>query len=137
MTLTRLWAFLAVALPVLAAMLASLSSVDLTYQLRAGREILGPGAIPTVDTWTFTAFGLPWVDQQWGAQVLLGRRLPARWLDRTGALRAVLVGRSSGCLLRRSACRRGLAAAAAALADAIAFVVAAPSPGACGRRRSA
>ena len=71
MTLTRLWAFLAVALPVLAAMLASLSSVDLTYQLRAGSEILDLRAIPTTDSWTFTAFGLPWMDQQWGAQVIL------------------------------------------------------------------
>ena len=36
-------AFLAVALPTLAALIASLSSVDLTYQLRAGAEIIGIG----------------------------------------------------------------------------------------------
>ena len=46
MTLPRLWAFLAVALPTLAALVASLSTVDLTYQLRAGAEILGGRGIP-------------------------------------------------------------------------------------------
>ena len=64
--------FLAVALPVLAALLASLSSVDLDLP-PAGRrrDPRGPGAIPRVDTWTFTAAGLPWLDQQWGAQAIL------------------------------------------------------------------
>ena len=39
MTLTRFWAFLAVVLPILAALIANLSAVDLTYHLRAGEEI--------------------------------------------------------------------------------------------------
>lgn len=38
MILARLWAFLAVGLPVLASLIANLSSVDLNYQLRAGHE---------------------------------------------------------------------------------------------------
>ena len=58
-SLSRFWLFLAVALPVLAALLAPMSTVDLTYQLRAGAEILDTGAIPSMDTWTFTAAGLP------------------------------------------------------------------------------
>ena len=36
MSLTRLWLCLAVLLPVLAAIIAPLSTVDLAYQLRAG-----------------------------------------------------------------------------------------------------
>ena len=71
MTLSRLWAFLAVALPTLAALIAALQTVDLTYHLRAGGEILDTGTIPSVDAWTFTASGAPWTDQQWGAQVIL------------------------------------------------------------------
>ncbi len=71
MTLPRLWLFLAVALPALAAVIANLPSVDLTYHLRAGAQILDGGGIPTVDTWTFTVPGTPWTDQQWGAQVIL------------------------------------------------------------------
>ena len=56
MTLPRLWVFLAVALPALAAVIANLPSVDLTYHLRAGAQILDGGGIPTTDTWTFTAW---------------------------------------------------------------------------------
>jgi len=37
-SLPRLWAFLAVGLPALAAIVASMSTIDLTYQLRAGAD---------------------------------------------------------------------------------------------------
>ena len=71
MSLRHLWAFLAVALPVLAALIAPLPTTDLTYHLRAGEEILTAGRIPAADTWTFTILGEPWLDQQWGAQFIL------------------------------------------------------------------
>lgn len=92
MSLGRLWAFLAVGLPVLGALLASLPSVDLAYQLRAGAQILDGQGIPSIDAWTFTAAGLPWTDQQWGAQVVLAvvYRL-AGWAG-LAVLRAALVG---------------------------------------------
>ena len=71
MTLGRLWAFLAVGLPVLAALIANLSAVDLAYHLRAGEMFLDTGRIPTTDTFTFTASGATWLNQQWGAQAIL------------------------------------------------------------------
>lgn len=124
MTLTRLWAFLAVALPVLAALIASLSSVDLTYHLRAGDEILASRALPTVDTWTYTAAGVAWVDQQWGAQVLLaGVYQLAGWTG-LAILRAALVGVIFGCLFE-TARRRGLGARRAAALTLVAFTVSA------------
>jgi hypothetical protein len=123
-TLTRLWAFLAVALPVLAALIANLSSVDLTYHLRAGDEILASGALPTVDTWTFTAPGAPWVDQQWGAQVVLsGVYKIAGWTG-LAVFRAALVGITFGCLFAIGH-RRGLGARRAAGLTLAAFTVAA------------
>src|ERR1700740_1870947 len=70
-TLGGLWMFLGVFLPALGALLVPMPSVDLAYALRAGSEILGGGGIPDHDTWTFTIAGTPWLDQQWGAQVLL------------------------------------------------------------------
>jgi hypothetical protein len=123
-SLNRLWTLLAVALPVLAALLASLSSVDLAYHLRAGDEILSRGSIPRVDTWTFTGDGLPWVDQQWGSQVILS--IVFRFAGWTGLvlLRAVLVGVIFGCLLL-IAYRRGWSSRNAALLTLGAFVVAA------------
>ena len=69
-TFSRLWTFMAVVLPVLAALLASISTVDLAYQVQSGQLILDHGAILRADPFTFTAGGQPWLDQQWGAQVL-------------------------------------------------------------------
>lgn len=96
---STLWRFLAIALPTLGALAAALPSVDLAYQLRAGAEILDGGAIPSVDAWTFTVAGAPWLDQQWGAQVLLA--LVFRLGGWTGLvlLRAVLVALAFGLLL--------------------------------------
>jgi hypothetical protein len=113
MSFARLWAVLAILLPALAALVANLSSVDLAYHLRAGGDILDGRGIPTTDTWTFTALGQPWLDQQWGAQVVLAAVY--RFAGWTGLvlLRAVLVGalfalvlqygRSRGADLRRAA----------------------------------
>ena len=126
MTLNRLWAFLAIALPVLAAMLASLSSVDLTYHLRAGGEILAGRVIPTQDSWTFTAAGLPWLDQQWGAQVVLAVVEAIGGWTGLVVLRAVLVGLVFGCLLVIGL-RRGLGSRRAAWLTLAAFLVASPA----------
>jgi hypothetical protein len=118
-SLARLWAFLAIGLPVLGALLANLQTVDLAYHLRAGGMILDTKAIPTVDTYTFTAAGQPWQDQQWGAQVILGGvyRL-AGW---TGLvlLRAALVGVLFGIVF--DLCRRGHTTRTAALLTLAAF----------------
>ena len=126
MSLAALWRFLVVALPVLSALLATLQSVDLTYQIRAGHEILSTGRIPTVDTWTFTANGQPWFDQQWGAQVIFAL------IERVGGwtglvvVRALLVGMvfASLAFIAR---RRGLSDRTTAVLVLAALVVAAPA----------
>ncbi|TMC60730.1 MAG: hypothetical protein E6J17_09475, partial [Chloroflexi bacterium] len=122
MTFGSLWLFLAVVLPVLGALLASLSSVDLAYHLRAGAMILDSGAIPTRDTFTFTSAGAPWLDQQWGAQVILATvyRL-AGWTGLV-VLRAALVGMLFAVVL--ATCRRaGLNGRVAAWLTLAVFVV--------------
>jgi hypothetical protein len=121
-----LWAFLAVALPVLASLLAPMSTVDLTYHLRAGSEILSSGAIPASDTWTFTAAGLSWFDQQWGAQVILRVfELVGGWTG-LAVLRAALTGVIFATLFAVG-WRRGLDPRPTALLTLAAFVVAAPA----------
>jgi hypothetical protein len=126
MTFTRLWASLAVLLPVVAALAASLSAVDLAYHLRAGDQILSGGGIPRVDTFTFTVAGRDWVDQQWGAQVILAAayRLGG-WIGLV-VLRDALVGLLFGLLF--VACRlRGADTRGAAWLSLAAFIVAAPA----------
>jgi len=92
MSFGALWLFLAVALPVLGALIANLSSVDLAYHLRAGAMILDSGAIPSRDTFTFTVAGAPWLDQQWGAQVILAAVYRVGGWSGLVFLRAALVG---------------------------------------------
>lgn len=41
------------------------------WHLRLGRDILASGSVPRCDTLTFTRAATPWVDQSWGADVLL------------------------------------------------------------------
>jgi hypothetical protein len=122
----RLWAFLAVALPAVGAVVASLQSVDLTYHLRAGGEILDSGTIPTVDTWTFTAAGEPWTDQQWGAQVILALVYGLGGWTGLVLLRALFVAVIFGCLFGVGR-GRGLDIHRAAWLTLAAFVVAAPA----------
>jgi hypothetical protein len=95
----NLWRFLAVALPALAGLAAALPAVDLAFGLRAGDEILRSGAVPTVDTWTFTAAGRPWIDQQWGAQVLLQLVFEVAGWTGLVVLRAALLAAAFGLLL--------------------------------------
>jgi hypothetical protein len=92
LSLPALWAFVAVFLPVVVALRAGLSTIDLAYQLRAGNFILHTHHLVRTDTYTFTAFGRPWLDQQWGAQVLLALVYRAggwRWL---ALFRAAVIG---------------------------------------------
>jgi hypothetical protein len=124
--MSRLWLFLAVALPVLAAILAPMSSVDLTYQLRAGGEILDTRSIPSVDTWTFTAAGIPWVDQQWGAQVALATVYRIGGWTGLVLVRAALTAIIFGATIALAR-RRGLDIRIAAILTVLAFVVAAPA----------
>ena len=124
MTLARLWAFLAIGLPVLAALIANLSSVDLAYHLRAGGIALDTGRIPSTDTFTFTATGQPWLNQQWGAQVILAAVYRLAGWTGLSLLRAGLIGLTFGFLF--AACRRrGLDMRRAAWLTIAAFVVAA------------
>ena len=129
MSFARLWAALAILLPALAALIANLSSVDLAYQLRAGGEILDGLGIPRSDTWTFTAFGEPWLDQQWGAQVILTAVYRLGGWTGLVVLRAVLVGVLFGlvflfCRLRGADTRRAAwLAIAAFIVSAVALAL--------------
>lgn len=122
MTMSRLWAFLAIGLPVLATMIGSLATTDLTYHLRAGNEFLDTGRITMVDTWSFTALGTDWVNQQWGAQILFaGIFRVGGW---TGLLlfRALLAGITFACIY--ATCRRrGVNARVSALLTLASFGV--------------
>ena len=60
MTLPQLWAALAVALPVVAALAAANFIRDFGYQIRVGDIFLRTGTIIRHNPFTFTARGVPW-----------------------------------------------------------------------------
>ena len=121
MTRDRLWLALGILLPALAATIAPMSTVDLAYQVRAGDLMLGSLAVLRTDPFTFTAFGEPWLNQQWGAGVLLAAAFaPAGW-GGLALLRAVLV--AAAVALVMLAARRWLLSRSAALLALAGFVV--------------
>jgi hypothetical protein len=120
------WASLVVLVPVMVALLSRMGTTDLTYHVRAGEGILSTHSLPQVDTYTFTAVGRPWLDQQWGAQLLfaLGHRFGG-WAT-LAFFQAALIGVSF--LFVYLACRdRGASARTSSLLTIVGFFVAAPT----------
>ena len=99
----ELWAVLAVLLPILGSLLATISTVDLAYHLRAGAIVLDQRALPSPDTFTFTAAGLPWFDQQWAAQAAFAAIFRLGGWALLAMVRAALVGLIAWLVFR--ACR--------------------------------
>lgn len=119
------WAALPVLLPAIAALATRMRAIDLAYHVRLGEQILSTHTLPRFDSFTFSAPGRGWVDQQWLAQIALAL------LHRGGAWGTVLVGRaalSAGTFLFVFlACRAvGLATRASSLLTIAGFVVAVP-----------
>ena len=122
----RLWIWIAIALPAFVALLVPLPAVDLAYQVRAGDEILATRALPVADTWTFTVWGTPWVDQQWLAQVMLAAGYAVGGWELLAVLRAGLVAFTTGVLVAMAR-ERGASSRTAAILALAAFALAAPA----------
>ncbi len=121
MTRDRLWKLLAVLIPVLGATLAPMSTVDLAYQVRVGDLMRASGSILSTDPLTFTAAGQPWLNQQWGAGLLLSAGYSIGGWAGLALLRAILVGLAVGLVFWTA--RRRLTVRPAALLALGAFVV--------------
>lgn len=96
--LSRVWCIAAVLAPVLAITIARLGTVDLTYHLRAGGMMLDSRSIIRTDSFTFTAAGLPWLDQQWGSQVILAALFRVGGWMALAATRSLLAGIALVCV---------------------------------------
>jgi hypothetical protein len=111
--------------PVIVSLVSRMGAIDLAYHVRVGEEILR-GAFPRVDTFTFTAAGEPWTDQQWLAQVVFALGFRAGGWPTLAALQALLVGISFGLLYLT--CRRGgTGPRLSAILTLVGFIVASPS----------
>src|SRR5450756_2775779 len=121
MTRDRLWTLLAVLLPVLGATIAPISTVDLAYQVRVGDLMRASGSVLRTDPLTFTAAGQAWLNQQWGAGVLLSLGYEVGGWAGLALLRTLLVGLAVGLVFWTA--RRWLPVRPAASLSLAAFVV--------------
>jgi hypothetical protein len=69
LTVDRVWVVLAIGLPVVGVLFGVMGTVDLAYHVRAGQFMLDSHRLIRTDSWTFSARGMPWLDQQWLAQI--------------------------------------------------------------------
>ena len=120
------WASLVILIPVIVALLSKMGTTDLTYHIRAGEGILGTHGLPRVDTYTFSVAGAPWLDQQWGAQVVLALGHRFGGFATLAFLQAVLVGASFWFIYL--ACRaRGAPTRTSSFLTVLGFLVASPT----------
>ena len=68
-----------------------LKDTDFWWHLKAGDTIRQTGAIPTVDTYTFTAEGKPWIDLHWVFQVAIS------WLYERGGVPTITLAKCVVC----------------------------------------
>jgi len=113
-TIDTAWAVIGVLVPVIVTFFTRTLAIDLAYQVRAGMQMLDTHRLLDIDTFTFTVGGQPWLNQQWGAQVLLGATYDIAGWPAAIVLRGVLIGGIATFLYL--ACRaRGVAPRTAAL----------------------
>jgi len=69
--LSQVWAAVAVLIPVLVISGTPLFAIDLAYHLRAGDIMFDTHTVLRTDVFSAAAYGRPWLNQQWLAQIVL------------------------------------------------------------------
>jgi hypothetical protein len=70
--LSQVWPVAALAFPIAVLTATPLGAIDLAYQVRAGDVMISTHSLLRTDTFTFSVAGRPWLNQQWGAELVLG-----------------------------------------------------------------
>jgi len=70
--MAHVWMAIAIVTPLFVAFMSMMPATDLAYQIRAGDIMWRTHAVLRTDVFTFTVPGADWLNQQWGAQLLLG-----------------------------------------------------------------
>jgi len=86
------WMAIAILTPVIATFFARTMAIDLAYQIRAGNDMLASHRVLDVDTFTYTVNGSVWLNQQWGAQVLLAATFRLGGWGAIAVTRGLLLG---------------------------------------------
>ena len=122
------WRVVAIGVPAVATLLGTIGVVDLAYHLRAGDLTLDTGSILREDTFSFVETGAPWLNQQWGAQVLLALVARSGGFRALQLLQAIIVGSIAG-LVYLSCRARGAPVRASAILTLAGILLALPTFG--------
>ena len=91
-TAPLLWLALVLSIAMAIAFLLPVTPQDYWWYLRIGRDTLASGAIPRVDTLTYSQAGSPVVYFSWGAALLFWRIYQLGGLSLTLLVRGLLIG---------------------------------------------
>ncbi len=119
----RGWVFAWLAfLPIAVLRAGNLAESDTFWQVRTGIDMLTSRELPTVDPYSWTAYGAPWTLNSWGFDLLLGALYRAGGLDLVawfGAVMVMAIAALALVLARRSGAAPGAAAVVLLLASVV------------------
>jgi hypothetical protein len=71
LTMPRLWLIVALGAIGVMELIQLPSAIDLAYHIKVGQLMVADHALPRTDVLAWTTAGEPWLDQNWGAQLVL------------------------------------------------------------------
>jgi hypothetical protein len=71
LTVPRLWLVVVLGAIGVMGLARTPSAIDLAYHVKVGELMVAEHALPRTDAFAWTTAGRPWLDQNWGAQLLL------------------------------------------------------------------
>lgn len=107
LTLDHVWLATALILLALRPLLTVIPPNDFWWHMAMGRAIVEQGAIPEVDTFSFTRAGAPFFNQAWLAQLLMYGLYRAGGLPLLLVVQALVITLAYGLLLRLCLLRTG------------------------------
>src|SRR5215211_3599021 len=71
LTMPRLWLIVALGAIGVMELIQLPSAIDLAYHIKVGQLMVAEHALPRTDVLAWTTAGRPWLDQNWGAQLVM------------------------------------------------------------------
>src|SRR3954447_13890795 len=100
LTLDHVWLAVALMLIALRPLLTPIPPNDFWWHMATGRAIVAQGAIPTVDSFSYTQLGQPFYNQGWLAQLLMYGIYQLGGIPLTYIFQALVIALAYGLLLR-------------------------------------
>src|SRR4029077_1413997 len=107
LTLDHVWLAVALMLIALRPLLTPIPPNDFWWHMATGRAIVAQGAIPVVDSFSYTQAGQPFFNQGWLAQLLMYGIYQLGGIPLTYIAQALVIALAYGLLLRRCLLRTG------------------------------